>query len=527
MNKSIVAMAAAFAANALGAVETPTMGWSSWNTYHVNISDRLIMHQADLMKELGLDRLGYKYVNIDDGWFGGRGSNGRLMAHPERFPNGLKPVCDYIHSLGLKAGIYSDGGENTCGSIYDNDKWGIGVGFWNHDLQDAKYLFGENGFDFIKVDYCGGLPKGNSMGRHLDERERYTAIRRAIDSVRPGVRINVCRWNYPGTWVREIGSSWRISRDIKPKWDIIKQIIKENLYLGAYAAPGAYNDMDMLEAGRGLSPEEDHTHFAVWCFMSSPLLIGCDLERLKENPETLALLTDTNLIALNQDTAEPQGYVVKRDGECYALVRDIKEPFGLERAILFVNLGDEGREMRLDPEEFDLAYDAADVISGPPKRPSYAVKANVPAHGTIVFTRIGDRRLERRVYEGEHAFMQSYQELAAPMGAKTAYYQEDAKASGGVYAAGLGGRPGNDIVWEKVWSRKGGVYELSFSCIAERPGEMFLSVNGGEAVKLEVSPGKESVAKVTFRPGVNTVRLFNDLKPMPGIDKMTVAAPSR
>ena len=119
-------------------VETPTMGWSSWNAFRVNISERTIKHHADLVKELELDKCGYVYINIDDGYFGGRDENGRLKTHPTRFPNGLKPVVDHIHSLGLKAGIYSDGGENTCGSIFDNDKMGIGVGLWNHERQHAE-----------------------------------------------------------------------------------------------------------------------------------------------------------------------------------------------------------------------------------------------------------------------------------------------------------------------------------------------------------------------------------------------------
>lgn len=140
----------------------PMMGWASWNTYRVNISDKLIMHQADLMKELGLDALGYTFVNIDDGWFGGRDeTTGKLKTHPERFPDGLRCVADHVHSLGLKAGIYSDGGANTCGSYYDNDSYGIGVGLYGHDNEDCDFLFRESDFDFVKVDFCGGTPRKN------------------------------------------------------------------------------------------------------------------------------------------------------------------------------------------------------------------------------------------------------------------------------------------------------------------------------------------------------------------------------
>lgn len=116
------------------AMELPTMGWSSWNTYHVNINDSLIKRQADALVALGLDKAGYIYVNIDDGYFGGRDSEGKLLTHPTRFPKGLKPVVDHINSLGLKAGIYSDAGRNTCGFYYDKDTIAHGVGMYGHDL---------------------------------------------------------------------------------------------------------------------------------------------------------------------------------------------------------------------------------------------------------------------------------------------------------------------------------------------------------------------------------------------------------
>lgn len=158
------------------ASDGPTMGWSSWNTYRVNICDSLIMRQADAMVANGLKDAGYRYINIDDGYFGGRDSHGTLLIHPVRFPRGLKPVVDHIHALGLKAGIYSDAGRNTCGNYYDNDSIARGVGMYGHDREDAEFFFTTTGFDFIKVDFCGGDAPQNSERLSLDERERYTAI---------------------------------------------------------------------------------------------------------------------------------------------------------------------------------------------------------------------------------------------------------------------------------------------------------------------------------------------------------------
>lgn len=138
--------------------------------------------------------------------------------------------------------------------------------------------------------------------------------------------MNVCRWDYPGTWVSDVASSWRMSQDIRDRWSSVKDIIQQNLYLSAYASPGHCNDMDMLEVGRRMSAEEDHTHFVMWCIMSSPLLIGCDLTRLK--PETQALLTNRDLIVLNQDTLGLQAYVAEKQNGCYVLVKDIGQRQG-------------------------------------------------------------------------------------------------------------------------------------------------------------------------------------------------------
>ena len=241
-------------------IDRPIMGWSSWNTYHVNISEELIKQQADALIKHGLKEAGYNYINIDDGFFGYRDETGKMHPHPDRFPNGMKVVSDYIHSLGLRAGIYSDAGDNTCGSIYDNDANGVGSGLYGHEQQDMDLYIKEWNYDFIKIDYCGGRELG------LDEEKRYNAICQAIANTgRTDVSINICRWAFPGTWAKKLARSWRISPDIRPKWNSVKGIIEKNLYLSAYATGGHYNDMDMLEIGRGLKPNEEEVHFGMWC----------------------------------------------------------------------------------------------------------------------------------------------------------------------------------------------------------------------------------------------------------------------
>ena len=205
------------------AFDPPTMGWSSWNTFALNINEQVIKSQADAMVSTGLSKAGYKFINIDDGYWDGRGADGNLILNKKLFPNGMRSLVDYIHKKGLKAGIYSDAGDNTCGSG-NVHPWGLGVGLAGHEDQDCHLYFIDWDFDFIKVDYCGG----NHMG--LDERAQYTKISNAIKNCgKPGVVFNVCRWAYPGTWISDVADSWRTTGDIYCAWESVRNSIKENL----------------------------------------------------------------------------------------------------------------------------------------------------------------------------------------------------------------------------------------------------------------------------------------------------------
>ena len=506
--------------------ERPTMGWSSWNTYRVDISDSLIMQQADAMEALGLKKAGYKYVNIDDGYFGGRDQQtGQLLIHPTRFPHGLRPVVEHIHGLGLKAGIYSDAGRNTCGSIYDADTIGVGVGLYGHDRQDCDFFFRDLGFDFIKVDYCGGRPhpKGDTLS--LDEQTRYTEIAEAIRRTgRKDVRLNICRWNFPGTWAAKVASSWRMSQDIRPRWSSVKDIIEQNLYLSAYCRDGHYNDMDMLEVGRGMSEEEDRTHFAVWCMMSSPLLIGCDLTKIK--PATLSLLTDKQLVAINQDPLHLQACVAKRQGDCYVLVKDLKQLHGKERAVAFVNLSDEEQTVTIDYRLFDLGgkvrlKNLHDNGSKFFTLRSSLFTCTIPAHASRVFIAKG-RRLQRRLYEAETAFLTDYQELNNNQAYMTAIYEQDSLCSGGVKVSWLGGRATNDLVWHDVYVEKGGRYALRIAARTNEPRKLYVDVNGRTVGLLTYSADSQQTVVVELKKGQNTVRLHNDHERMPDVDYLLV-----
>ena len=504
------------------------MGWSSWNTYGVNINDNLIRQQANAMVSKGLKACGYQYINIDDGYFGGRDpETGHLLIHPTRFPNGLKGIVDYIHTKGLKAGIYSDAGRNTCGSMFNGDVIGKGVGLYEHDQQDADFFFKDLGFDFIKVDFCGGSYYHNEDHLVLDERERYTAIAEAIKNTgRTDVRMNACRWAYPGTWISDVAASWRTTGDIYDGWESVKGIIKENLYLSAYCYDGHYNDMDMLEVGRSMTLTEDRTHFGLWCIMSSPLLIGCDLSNIRSS--ALNLLKNKELIALNQDPLHLQAYVCQREGGCYVLVKDIEELQGNTRAFAVYNPTDEEQTVSVRFDAMDLGGTVVlrDLVL---KRDAGSAKerfdVTLPAHGTAIYRATAEQRLERTLYEAETAFIGNYQEITNNQVLPSGTYNDGAAfCSGGCKVGWLGKSADNYLEWRNVFSLTGGRYKLTLSFSSGENRSARLSVNGTLVRNLTSlnSGGFDRLGRrsqtIHLEAGMNTIRLDNASAWMPDID---------
>lgn len=492
--------------------QSPMMGWSSWNTYRVHISDSLIRRQALTMARNGLKEAGYRYINIDDGAYDGRTPEGHLHAHATRFPQGLGPVVAYIHSLGLKAGTYSDAGHNTCGNYWDHDA-GVGIGLYGHEQADTHYLFNELGFDFIKVDFCGGDPAQNIERLDLDEQTQYTAISRTLRAVaRHEVRLNVCRWAFPGTWVTDVADSWRIAPDIQDSWESVKSIISRNLYLSAYASPGHYNDMDMLEVGGSLTPEQLRTHLAMWCIMSSPLLIGSDLTTL--SAETLSLLTNPELLAVNQDPLGQQAHVVARRGEAYVLVKDLLTPHGRQRAVAFYNAGDSTVSLSIPLQQLGYGtkrhVSVRDVMERrdlPPCTASLSV--SLPPCATRLYVLKG-RRTETVRYEAENAWLSRYSAIS---GEPCAYVSEDDACSGGAKVSRLGddGLQGNSLQWRHVYSRKGGPYRLTFGYSTDTPNTTLeVSLNGRLAKRftaLTPAPADSCSVTVTLNRGDNLIEL--------------------
>ena len=530
----IIALAAILASSCCErpqGVKPPLMGWSSWNAYMVDISDSIITHQADLMVEKGLKEAGYRYVNIDDGFFGYRDERGYMVPHPERFPKGpegMRALVDHIHSLGLKAGIYSDAGDNTCGSSYNHDLNGLGAGLYGHDVVDAERYFNEWDFDFIKLDYCGG------QNLKLDPEERYREIRRVIDSVATRhIRINVCRWNFPGTWVNGIGDSWRISADIRPVWKSIKDIVGKNLYLSAYAGNGNYNDMDMLavgynikpspfwEEGLGLSYTEEEAHFGIWCIMSSPLLLGCDIEYIPE--ETMKIITNPELIAINQDRLGLQAHVVQHVGETYVFAKDIIEKWGNTRAVALYNPADTSMRFTLTPEEIEMtgALTVRDLNLNADLGECSSIEMTLPPHSAKIL-KVSGERIEPTLYEAEWGYCPDF---TAIKGTGVKYVPMEG-TSGRAVAMNLGGSESNCLEWRDVHSISGGEYELSLTIqYCEEATGLRISVNGEEKEIVSCGLAKDGFYTLNtlaeLNKGENCVRIWSET-PLPAVDKLNI-----
>ncbi|MGP1378074.1 MAG: glycoside hydrolase family 27 protein [Prevotella veroralis] len=279
---------------------TPQMGWSSWNKFQGNIDEDIIKSIADAMVASGLKDAGYTYINIDDCWHGKRDADGFIQADPKHFPHGIKALADYVHSRGLKLGIYSDAGSETCSGR---------PGSLGHEYQDAlQYARWE--VDYLKYDWCN-TTNVNAQGA-------YQLMRDALQAGGRPIFFSMCEWgdNHPWRWAKGIGDSWRIGPDIWCSFDSTRvfptyiqcsviDCINRNDSLRSYAGPGHWNDPDMLEVGNGLSANQDRAHFTMWCMMASPLILGNDVRNMSD--ETKAILTNRDLIAIDQDKLGVQG----------------------------------------------------------------------------------------------------------------------------------------------------------------------------------------------------------------------------
>lgn len=511
------------------AAKRPLMGWSSWNCFALEINEEKIVSQAVAMASNGLKKAGFLYINTDDGFADGHDEKGNLRWDPRRFPKGMKSVVDGIHAQGLKAGIYSDAGANNCGGSK-------GSGLYGHDAADCNLHFNQLGFDYIKVDFCGG------MQLKLDERARYTEISKAIRATGRDVKFNVCRWAFPGAWIADVADSWRVTGDIRASWKSVRHLVSKGLPLSAYASTGHYNDLDMLEVGHatdwkptfdgdtGLSELEETAHFGLWCIMSSPLVLGCDLREIPK--ASLKLVTNPYLLAMNANDLGLQAYPVRTDDNgVVVLVKDAGERYGLSRYVAIVNLGDVEAKTALKLDELDLggrAYVADLVEKAEIGSFEQKMELKLKPHEAKFYRLFAEKRLARRVYRADASWMRDFDCLGwakdGPLYVKMQPGPGEDYASV-TAAVGLGRRPDNDLLWRDVRLFEKGAYKLSFEVVSNEPRSFFVSIDGGAPVELKV-PAARWLQTVSFdadlAAGTHEVRLFNDRASVPAVVSLTV-----
>jgi alpha-galactosidase len=361
---------------------TPPMGWNSWNCWATAVSDAKVRAAADAMVKSGLAAHGFQYVNIDDCWEGTRDSHGEIQSN-KKFPD-MKALADYVHSKGLKLGIYSSPGPKTCAGYEAS---------WKHEAQDAA-TYARWGVDYLKYDWCsyGDLfPRPDRAARM----KPYDLMHRGLDASNRDIVFSLCQYGEGDvwTWGADVGGNcWRTTGDIIDSWSSMSGIGFNQNGHEKYAGPGHWNDPDMLVVGKvgwgpslhptKLKPNEQITHISLWCLLSSPLLIGCDMSNMDDF--TLALLTNDEVLDVNQDPlGKPAGRVAK-DGQTEVWARPL---FDGTKAVGLFNRGRQPAKVRAAWTELNL--------DGPqPVRdlwqhkdlgaPSDGFEAVVPAHGTVL-----------------------------------------------------------------------------------------------------------------------------------------------
>lgn len=382
--------------------QLPPMGWNSWNTFGWQINEQLIFEMADLMASQGYREAGYEYLVIDDCWsLRERGKDGRIVPDPEKFPHGMKAVADYVHSKGLKFGMYSCAGVRTCAGY---------PGSYDHEFVDAQ-TFADWGVDFLKYDFCNFPQSGNCKARYL-------TMSMALKATGREILFSACNWGMeePGEWMRAIGAHmYRSTGDIMDNFVSFTDIVKSQLNKLCMSGNHCFNDMDMLTVGMegkgnvGLgkvcSYEEYRLQFVLWCLCGVPLMMGADLRSLA--PEYRALMLNPALLRINQDAECRPPYIVRRDSVCIPTPDDAQAPWAHpadtafvllrqltdnEFALFYANLSDADAEVHCEMADMGLpvtggvALDMTDVFSGEhlgPQKDSF--NPHIKAHDCRLF----------------------------------------------------------------------------------------------------------------------------------------------
>ncbi len=358
---------------------TPPMGWNSWNHFAEHVTDKDVRAAADYLVSSGLRDAGYIYVNIDDTWQGKRNAAGEIQAN-DKFPD-MKGLADYVHSKGLKIGIYSGPGPETCARF---------EGSYQHEAQDAKTYAGW-GMDYLKYDLCsyGEIMKKQTGNERSPEayammRTAYDKMHQALLATGRPIVFSLCQygWDSVWTWGPSVGGNlWRTTGDIEDNYARMAEIGFSQAGLSKYAAPGHWNDPDMLEVGNGgMSGDEYRTHMSLWAILAAPLLAGNDLSKM--SPETLSILKNKDAVAIDQDSLGKQGDRVSADGPYEVWSRTLAHG----KAIALFNRSEAAAPVTLHLQAVGLKAGtrAKDVWSGSEVTLNDGYQVNVPRHGVVL-----------------------------------------------------------------------------------------------------------------------------------------------
>ncbi len=310
-----------------GLALTPPMGWNSWNKFGCDVNEKIVREVADAMASNGMREAGYQFIVIDDCWQVDRDSKGNIVVDGKAFPTGIKALADYVHSKGLKFGIYSDAGTGTCQNR---------PGSWGYEFQDARQ-YAEWGVDYLKYDWCNNGGQNSAAA--------YSRMRDALAASGRPIVFSICEWGStkPWLWAKDIGNLWRTTGDIQDFWEGKKdwgglgvvQILDLQAGLEGFSGPGHWNDPDMLEVGNGgMTDTEYRAHFSLWCLLAAPLMAGNDLRTMK--PATRDILINKEVIAVDQDPLGKQGSRVRDDGDLEVWARPLADG---GRAVILLNRG--------------------------------------------------------------------------------------------------------------------------------------------------------------------------------------------
>jgi alpha-galactosidase len=352
-----------------GLASTPQMGFNDWNAYGCNVSESLIESTALAMHNDGMQAAGYQYVNIDDCWLqSSRDASGNLQPDYTKFPDGISGTAAYVHSLGLKLGIYEDAGTATCAGY---------PGSLGHEQQDAN-SFASWGVDYLKYDNC------NNGG--ISAQTRYTAMRDALANTGRQILFSLCDWGEQAVWNwgASVGNSWRTTGDISASFSSMLNIFHTNVALAGRAAPGGWNDPDMLEVGNGMTATEDRSEFSLWAEMAAPLISGTNIASASST--TLSILTNKAVVAVDQDSLGKQGTEVSTSHGLDVLAKPLAD--GDVSVALFNETGSTATISTTAAaigKSGASSYALTDLWSGAQTSTTGAISASVPSHGTVMY----------------------------------------------------------------------------------------------------------------------------------------------